>query len=132
MNSMKKASQILVIIGIIISAYLVVEHYNPSVLSCPNNTLINCSSVLTSQYSTLFGISLSIIALIWTVGMFILILKRDSKISKHIFPLWKIMGIIGVAYSLISQYLIGYICIYCTFLDIIITTIIIIELKLRR
>lgn len=128
MNNTKKISMVLITLGIIISTYLVVEHYNPTILSCPNNSLINCSTVLTSQYSTLFGISLAIIALIWTVGMFVLTLKKNNKISKYLYPVWQIIGIIGVAYSIISQYLIGYICIYCTALDSIILIIIIVRL----
>ncbi len=132
MSITKKASEILLLVGITISAYLVVEHYNPTILSCLHNSVINCSNVLTSQYSMIFGISLSLIVLIWTVGMFVLMLKKKNKISKLIYPIWQIMGIIGVAYSIISQYLIGYICIYCTILDSIILIIVITDLTIHN
>ncbi len=119
---------LLLIIGIIISAYLVSEHYLSNILACPENSLINCSVVLASQYSTILGVPLAVLSAVWVVVMLALALTRKSKITTHILPIWGILGIVGVSYSLISQYLVGKACIYCLGLDaIILITVILMQ-----
>jgi uncharacterized membrane protein len=59
----------LALVGLAISIYLTVEHYAKIPLFCSTTGLVNCSSVLTSQYSVVPGTSfpITIPGLIWFV-----------------------------------------------------------------
>jgi uncharacterized membrane protein len=107
----------LLLVGILISVYLVYVHYNPGALVCLHSGIINCASVITSQYSVVFGVPLAVYSLVWFVAAFILIyFNREGVITE----IWLLIGIGGIIYSISSMYSIGEICIYCSMLDVII------------
>ena len=107
----------LLLVGILISVYLVYVHYNPGALVCLHSGIINCASVITSQYSVVFGVPLAVYSLVWFVAAFILIyFNREGVITE----IWLLVGIGGIIYSISSMYSIGEICIYCSMLDVII------------
>ncbi len=115
---MRKAALVLLFIGIIDSIYLTVVHYLPGALDCPTiGTLVNCETVLTSAYSTVFGVPLAIIGLAWACMMFAIIYFRADRIVRN---LWMLVGLGGFVYSITSEYLLGKICVYCTLLDLVI------------
>ncbi len=117
MEKLKAVAAALLLIGIIDSAYLTAEHFGAAPLVCPSNGLINCATVLGSRYSIVFGIPLAVMGLVWTVVMLLLLTTPKSKIIEAVTPVWYMLGAAGVAYSVVSQYLLGHICIYCTTLD---------------
>lgn len=107
----------LLLVGMLISVYLVYVHYNPGALVCLHSGIINCASVITSQYSVVFGVPLAVYSLVWFVAAFILIyFNREGVITE----IWLLIGIGGIIYSISSMYSIGEICIYCSMLDVII------------
>jgi uncharacterized membrane protein len=55
--------------GIGISIYLLIVHYQPSALVCSTSGVVNCSKVLTSPQSVIFGIPVPIFGLIYFIGM---------------------------------------------------------------
>ncbi len=111
----------LLIIGIADSAYTVVVHFSPAALYCPSvNTVVNCAKVLQSQYSSVAGVPLAVLALVWTVVAAVLFLRADRKRMGFAVNVWAIVGIAGVFYSVAAMASLGNICIYCSLLDAII------------
>ena len=116
MNS-RTALTALLILGLLISAYLVYVHYNPGALVCLHSGVINCASVITSEYSVILGVPLAVYSLLW---FGISILLAYSKKARTATELWFLIGVGGIIYSLFSMYKLGEICIYCSALDAII------------
>lgn len=112
----KKVIYTLIALGLIDSIYLTIVHFDSSVLTCPSAGIINCESVLTSPYSTIFGIPVAIMGLVLFIVAFFMLLKQNDTM---IF-LWSVAGAGAIIYSLASQTLLGEICIYCLLLDAII------------
>jgi uncharacterized membrane protein len=109
---------VVVLLGILDSGYLTVVHFLPSALKCPTiGTVVNCETVLSSSFATVFGVPLAAIGLFWFVITLILVLFIDNKIIRN---LWMIVGIGGIVYSIVAQSIIGKICIYCVTLDVLI------------
>ncbi|HUY86022.1 MAG TPA: vitamin K epoxide reductase family protein [Acidimicrobiales bacterium] len=66
-------SFILCLIGIGISVYLTIVHYDAAVqVSCPATGAIDCVAVITSPQSVIFGLPVSLYGLVWFVGMAVL------------------------------------------------------------
>ncbi|MDE1870665.1 MAG: vitamin K epoxide reductase family protein [Candidatus Micrarchaeota archaeon] len=109
---------VLLILGIADASYLTVVHFLPRALECPSiGTTVNCEDVLGSVYSTVFGIPLAAIGLVWFVASLIFLLLGYNRIIKNI---WMLFGIGGIIYSATTQSILGKICIYCTTLDVLI------------
>ncbi len=132
LNKLKYLLSILLIIGIVDEIYESYIYFSPKALVCPDTGIINCGTVLSSQYATIIGIPLAILGLTWVIVA--LVITLYSKLQKSFVPyLWMAFGALGVIYSITAQYLIGKICIYCTLLDgIIISSIVILYYILRN
>ena len=107
------------------SFYLSVEHFYPGVLACPNAGIIDCATVLTSGYSSIFGIPIAFLGFAWSVVLLYIFARRNGT-SSFLAPIWYMIGILAVIYSFSAQYLIRKICIYCTTLDISIIILVLI------
>ncbi len=57
------------LVGIAISIYLLIVHYEPGALICNTSGVVNCSKVLTSPQSVVFGIPVPIFGLVYFIGM---------------------------------------------------------------
>ena len=71
------------LLGLGAAAYLTFEHFTSSTtLACPETGVVNCAKVTTSAYSTVFGIPVAVLGLLFFVGMVGLCLpaawRRDS------------------------------------------------------
>ncbi|MFI5412891.1 MAG: vitamin K epoxide reductase family protein [Candidatus Micrarchaeales archaeon] len=109
---------IVLFIGIVDSSYLTVVHFMPGSLYCPaTGALINCENVLTSSFSTVFGIPLAALGLVWFIVSISFLLFTPNRVAKN---LWMMVGAGGILYSITAQSIIGKICIYCASLDILI------------
>lgn len=126
-DALKFISRILMLLGIGISLYLVVNEPTSSsagtLLYCPaplgvNSTLINCAKVLSSNYATIFGVPLALISLVWFAMVFAL--SWFGKAGTY----FALTGIFGLIYSPIAMFLIGSICTYCLVLDLILIPLI--------
>lgn len=59
--------------GIAVTTYLTIEHYSASVtLACPETAVVNCVKVTTSPQSTVLGIPLAVLGLVFFLGMTVL------------------------------------------------------------
>ena len=66
-------SLILPLAGLAVSAYLTVEHYSSSTtLACPETGVVNCVKVTTSSYSTLVGVPVALLGLLFFAAMSVL------------------------------------------------------------
>ena len=66
-------SLIVALAGLAVSAYLTVEHYSSSTtLACPETGVVNCVKVTTSSYSTLVGVPVALLGLLFFAAMTVL------------------------------------------------------------
>lgn len=114
---MRKILVVLFSLGIIDALYLTIEHFYTKVLVCPQVGVENCAAVLTSAYSTVLGIPIAVLGLVWFIVLFAMCLKGIKGIPRDI---WLIMGSIAVAWSVCAMVLLQKLCIYCTALDLLI------------
>lgn len=102
-------------LGFIDTSYLTVSHYTGSELSC---TLTGgCGEVTGSEYSTIFGVPLALLGLLYYLGIVILT-KLYWDLKKHSFlNLIRLMTVSGFVFSLylvyLQIYVIEAICQYC-------------------
>ena len=116
---------ILAFIGIFDTIYLLVEHFSPEDISC--SITGKCDVVLTSEFSTIFGIPLSVPGILFYVFIFILSVFL-LKTNKEIFLRWiVVISMFGFFASLalffIQAFVLQAFCQYCL-LSALITTII--------
>ncbi|MCL5430528.1 MAG: hypothetical protein M1504_03570 [Candidatus Marsarchaeota archaeon] len=124
-NKRRKILYVLVILGLIIAAYETVDIFNPSVFVCPPNGIFNCGDVLSSPYSSILGIPLSALG-------FILMLLAIPMIQKSndVRFFWSIAAAGALLYSVVSMAIIGHICEWCSALDaVILSTIVVANMK---
>ena len=123
------ALQILIALGLALSAYMTIAHYTNTQLACPNTGAFNCEEVTTSQYSMILGVPVALLGLALFLLAVLMVLGRNETL---IF-LWAFAGAMSVLYSLGSMALIGTICVYCTTLDaIIVLTAIVSNVGIRK
>ncbi len=125
--SKKHVELAVILIGIADAAYLSLEHLLPGILACSSNGLVNCQLVLSSRYAAILGIPLAFMGLAWTLLMFTIVYTGAERNAAAAYLIMGV-GALGVAYSFAAQYSLGYICEYCTALDVVIITVILIHL----
>jgi len=107
----------LLLVGIIVSVYLTYVHYYPGYLACFKSSIVDCSAVITSSYSVIFGIPLAIYSIAWFAIAFLLVRYKTLKTLTEI---WFLIGVGGIFYSFFSMYMLSKVCVYCLALDAII------------
>jgi len=66
-------SFLLAVAGTAVSGYLTLDHYTTlAPLACPENATINCVKVTTSSYSTLHGVPVALLGLLYYLVMLVL------------------------------------------------------------
>jgi uncharacterized membrane protein len=114
------SSAIAATLGLAISIYLTIEHYTTSTtLACPDTGVVNCVKVTTSPQSTIIGIPVAVLGLVFFAAMGILTLprlwhERSSAVR------WTRVGLAGVGvvtviYLLyVELFVVDAICLWCT------------------
>ena len=107
-----------VVVGLASATYLTVEHFNSSVtLACPDTGAINCAKVTSSKWSHFAGIPVSVLGLVFFVGMGVLLLPALWRIRQLdiVRLLGAIVGVVGVIYLVWAElFKLRAICLYCT------------------
>jgi len=120
---MKKIILILLILfGIADATYLTIEHYSQLIPPCTVNRLLpiasDCSIVLRSSYSVVFGVPLAVFGIIQYSSLLIAIILLvifKKKIISYWIILQSIVGAIFSMYFMFIQIVIlKSICLYCT------------------
>ena len=106
--------------GCVVSAYLTVEHYSSSTtLACPETGVVNCVKVTTSSYSTLVGVPVALLGLLFFAAMTVLCTPAAWRPSNP----WvgrarlagSVAGVVMVAYLVWAElFRIDAICLWCT------------------
>lgn len=106
--------------GVAIAAYLTVVHYAKAPLVCTSSGVVNCERVLSSSYSSIAGVPLSVGGIAWfTVSgaLAIAALFRRSEPS-WLQPLqvtWSLLGLGMVLYLAgVEVVALGVLCAWCT------------------
>jgi len=132
---MKKVLIFLTVTGLLDSLYLSYEHFSHSIPPCTNSFFSDCGTVLTSQYSSLFGVPLVLIGITYyfiLLCLSVVFFLRNIKILKYLF-LISLMGFIMSLYFVFLQiFIIKAICLYCMLSAITSSSIFFITTSLRR
>jgi uncharacterized membrane protein len=120
---------ILALLGVADAVYLTVVHYNDQVtLVCPSAGFISCTNVITSKYSYVPGttIPVSIPGLGWClviialslVGLYLGAERRWLRLAEFV---WTLLGMLTILYLIYAEIVqIRQICLWCTFLHVLI------------
>ncbi len=110
-------------VGLAIAAYLTVEHFNASTtLACPESATVNCLKVTTSSYSSLLGVPVAVLGLVFFAAMLGLCLPGVWAVNGllgrwvRLARVTAATGGVGFALYLIwaELFAIGAICLWCT------------------
>ncbi|MFF5257604.1 vitamin K epoxide reductase family protein [Actinomadura viridis] len=109
---------VLTLVGLGISVYLTVVHYQESLLVCTTNSTVNCHAVTTSKYSELAGIPLPLLGLAFFIGFAALItppaLRSDRPVLRWGRLAGVCVGVLFVVYLVTAEIILGKICLWCT------------------
>jgi uncharacterized membrane protein len=115
---------ILTLIGLGVSTYLTITHFNPHSLVCVKNSTFNCEEVTQSPQSVIFGVPVAILGLVYFVPMLALCLPvawRAADRRIHLARLaLAIIGVGTIVYLLIAElFIIKAICLWCSSVHLI-------------
>ena len=116
---------ILSLVGLGVSIYLTIAHYNTAVtLACPATSTVNCEKVTTSPESMVFGIPVAVLGLAFY--LFLVVVNSPSAWRIAWPPLrWArvgsmVVGMVFVLYLIYAEmFSIGAICLWCTSVHVI-------------
>lgn len=131
---------VLALIGVGISIYLTITHYNHTLPVCSNTGIINCADVLTSHYSTVPGtaIPISVPGLGWFVVSAILaalawLVRPDWRALRIAQVAWGALGLVTILYLVYVELVkLHAICVWCTSLHVTILVMFLISLVLLQ
>lgn len=103
--------------GMIDAGYLTIEHYNASVPPCYDVPFSDCGQVLTSKYSTIFGIPVALFGVFHYISFLIILVYAGIGNRKRFTYLAVISGIVGfvasVYFVFLQLFVLQAICTYC-------------------
>jgi len=125
---------ILSIIGILVSLYLVQNHYNPPSEGafCDLSETASCSLVNTSIYSELLNVPIALFGVLWFAVLALASWKAKKNNGALLtgIGLWSALGFLFIIYTIIAEILLLAICPFCTILHVFIIIILIITIIL--
>jgi uncharacterized membrane protein len=113
------------IVGLLVSAYLTYEHYTGNeTLACTVTDVIDCGKVTTSAWSTLFGVPVALLGLLFFVSLVALMLpsvwRRSEPWLDWLRIGWLTAGLGMVLYLVWAElFRIHAICSWCTVVHVI-------------
>ena len=113
--------------GIAVSAYLAGHEASGTPLICNVEGLSDCNTVVASEYSHLWGISLASYGLLFYTMLFVLAafeLVLANQVLRRLLQLFALAGIAASLYSVYTQlFIIHARCVYC-FISAVLTVLI--------
>ena len=124
-NWLPWAATIAALAGLADSIYLTIAHYTtPKLLACPHVSILNCGKVTTSVYSSILGVPLAVLGLLFFVAVVPLQLPQVWRI-KYPLVIWGRLAMAGSGILMIfwlvyvELFKLNAICVYCTAVHII-------------
>lgn len=119
-------------LGLGLSIYLTIAHYaGSSILACSTSGVVNCSVVITSPESYVFGIPVAVLGLVAFVGLIIINSPWGWKYPKrwlHQFRFYSLVAsMLFVLYLVYCELVkLNHICEYCTMVHVVTLSLLII------
>jgi uncharacterized membrane protein len=113
-------SLVISVLGIAVASYLTYAHYTDvSALACSDQGAINCAKVTTSDQSRFLGMPVSVLGLVFFVGMTVLSLpqawRRPEPIIRYARLAATVVGVGMILWLIYAELaIIDAICLYCT------------------
>ncbi len=105
------------LLGLLDSLYLYISHVSGASLLC--GTLKGCDIVASSPYSTMGGVPLSLLGVLFYTGMMVLsaaLISHDRPIIRHVLAMGAFVGALAsIWFEYVQLVLIGAWCMYCLF-----------------
>jgi uncharacterized membrane protein len=118
-------SLIVALAGLAVSAYLTIEHYSSSTtLACPETGVVNCVKVTTSSYSTLAGVPVALLGLLFFAAMSVLCAPVAWRVANPWVSRARLAGAVAgvamVVYLVWAElFRIDAICLWCTVVHVL-------------
>jgi len=111
-------------IGMLVSLYLVKDHYNTQKSICDLGNHFSCSVINKSIYSMLFNVPVAVFGVLWFVVMIGFSLKiwenpSDSSYWIGAHMAWSVIGALFCFYFIYAEFMLQAICPFCTIVHII-------------
>jgi uncharacterized membrane protein len=109
---------LLVLAGLGVSTYLTIQHYDTSLtLSCPNTGVINCEKVTTSAESTLAGVPVALLGLLFFAWL--LLLMNPWAWRRPLLRWLRMLSVVGgvgfVIYLIYTEFVtLDAVCLWCS------------------
>lgn len=107
-------------VGLAVSVYLAVEHFTASTtLACPETGVVNCQKVTTSEASTVFGVPLTVLGVLFFAGMLLVglpaVWRSPSVVVRRGRMVFAAAGAVSVIYLVyVELFVINALCLWCT------------------
>ncbi len=124
----------LAIIGAAISVYLTIYSVDLQSGACTLSDYFSCSAVLSSSYSKFGGIPTASFGIIWFVTTAVMCVwaSKNEALQKYLLG-WSLVGLLSVFILVYTEiFLVGAICPLCTAVHILVITILVLTICLRR
>ena len=111
-------SLVVALLGLVVSAYLTVEHFtSPAILACPEGATVNCAKVTSSAWSSLAGVPVALLGLLFFAAMAVLVSPAGWR-RRSLDPVRVVGSAAGVVMALylvwIELFRVDAICLWCT------------------
>ncbi len=120
--------------GFFDSSYLTILHYKNIIPPC--TIAKGCETVLTSQFSTIFGIPIALFGSLYFLASIFLLLLIFQNPTKNFLFYFKLLSFSGVIVSVILIYIQTFVlrafCQYCILSEIIILAIFLLSLRIKN
>jgi uncharacterized membrane protein len=116
-------------LGIGVAGYLTFEHYTASSsLACSDSGVVNCLKVTTSSYSSVAGVPVALLGLLYFVVMLALQLppmwRRPEPAVRYGRLAWAVVGVCTIVYLLYAElFAIDALCLWCTGVHVLTFTV---------
>ncbi len=133
-NVLLKIILVLSVLGLLVSLYLVQNHYAPAAEGsfCDFTESVSCSLVNTSVYSMLLGVPVAIFGALWFVVLFFMALKSMKKDLSQLLLGWNLLGLLFIIYFVIAEIILQAICPFCTVVHIIVLITLVLSIILFK
>ncbi len=112
--------------GVAISIYLTTVHYAKAPLVCSSSGVVNCERVLSSGYSSVLGVPISVGGIVWfamlaALGLAPLLRRPEPEWLQPAQVAWGFLGLLTVVYLVgVEALALGVLCAWCTALHALI------------
>ena len=114
-------SLIIAFLGFLDATYLTILHFRNIIPPCTITS--GCEVVLTSKYSVIAGIPVSLLGSLFYLGVMVLCLMLITNYKKVFLNLFYLAAAVGIMVSLILIYIQGFLlhafCQYCLFSEVV-------------